>query len=562
MAHLNPKTLSVLSALLLWSSGCPGAGTKTEPTTTDSETTSTTTTQTSPTATLTQAGVQTCANPEARAAGFFERRSSAGLEASVSKLWGGGAILGDFKGDGTLQMVLTGEENLQFWSVIPGNTPAEVEFEEDAALRFLATSFGYNVGGTAIDYDADGDLDLFLTRWKLPNLLLNNDGTGHFTNATPAAMEAHHLHSQSGSWGDFDSDGDLDLFVGNYGLKPASFDDPDMPPAHPSELYENLGNGIFADISDQLPDEARDGYTFSSGWYDVDGDHAPELFIANDFGKVRPSVLVRYQDGAFVVDTGFHPNFEDMGMGVADLNGDEVPDFLMSSWKSASFMQSGEAIGAPNTWIESGDATGLTVDVDNQNHVYGWGADWADFDNDADLDALVLFGFWSTYDGPGDPDQQFDGFWEQTAPGQFEKRAAASEWQLNDSGHGRGFATGDFNQDGYLDIIKREVGANSPLYLSRCGDKHWLHVSLRHPGPNTRGIGAKVAVEANGTRQIRWITAGSTGLYGGQPPEAHFGLDTNDTIDRIEVTWPDGSQDVFDNIPSSQRVAIERLPQL
>ncbi|NCG19334.1 MAG: hypothetical protein GWP91_10035, partial [Rhodobacterales bacterium] len=373
--------------------------------------------------TLVQWGVQTCINPEARSTGNFERRQAEALESSTARTWGGGAILGDFIGDGTLQMVLTGENKNQFWSVQPGATPADVEFIEEGAQRFLGPAFRYTVGGTAVDYDGDGDLDLFLTRWGAGNLLLKNDGTGYFDNATPPAMTAYNLRSQSGSWGDFDGDGDLDLFVGNYGITPEHYDDPDMIPGEPAELYENLGDGTFADISSRLPTEAHEGYTFSSGWYDLDGDLQPELIIANDFGKVRPTVVIHYQDGQFTADTSLHPDAEDMGMGVADLNDDEIPDFLFSSWKTSYSMQSTVFNDAPEIWLDATDASGLTVDTENRYQVYGWGSDWADLDNDADLDAIVLFGFWSTYDLGNDPQVQVDGLWEQIAPGQFENRA-------------------------------------------------------------------------------------------------------------------------------------------
>jgi len=328
-----------------------------------------------------------------------------------------------------------------------------------------------------------------------------------------------------------------------------------MGPADPAELYRNDG-GTWTDISATLPQEAHEGYTFSSGFYDVNDDRRPELFIGNDFGKIRPSVLL-WNDGSggFTADLNWHPGWEDMGMGVADLNGDQKPDFLMSSWKSVSLVVSGDAVGLPGTWIND---LSIVADPDNRNQVYGWGSDFGDIDNDSDLDAVVLFGYWSTYDNPGDPDVQVDGLWLQGADGTFEQVQANPEWSINDKGHGRGFILADVNNDGWLDVIKREINAPSPLYLSQCGTEAWARVSLRAPAPNTHAIGATVQVVVNGQTQTRWIHTGSSGMYAGQPPEAHFGLGSAAQIDSLIVTWPDGTRDTFTDLEPRQRFVVTR----
>jgi enediyne biosynthesis protein E4 len=523
-------------------------------TTTGTTTTTTTTTTLTAPATMTQAGVIACADPSARSLGSFERRTAPALPNSGTYLWAAGVISVDFNGDGTMDLYVPGETSHQLWLTTHGTTPMDVTFNDVGVDWVGGLDLDFSVGGTAADLDSDGDMDLVISRWERPNSLLQNEGT-HFVDITPPAMLARSHKTQSASLADADGDGDLDLFFGNYGNTPETYDDPTMAAAEPSELYRNDGTG-WTDMSDRLGLAVDDAYTFSSGWYDLNGDGLPELMVANDFGKIRPSVLMtNLGDFNFSHNVDWHPNWEDMGMGVADVNGDEQPDVLLSTWKNVDVMTQ-IATNDDLIWAQAGSTWGFYADFDNRNQAYGWGSDWADFDNDADLDALVLFGHWDAYDGTQNPELQTDAFYEQTSPLVFEQKG--SEWGLNDQGPGRGFVTSDLNGDGWLDIAKRQPGQQTPLYLARCGIEDWVRVQLRAPAPNTRAIGAKVRVTHGDKTQIRWITAGSTGMYGGQPPEAHFGLGATASLDKVEVIWPDGAISTFEDVATNQLLTIER----
>ncbi len=506
--------------------------------------------------------VQECVAPGLRSDRHFDRRIGGEQPMQEANLVGGGLIVDDFDGDGLLDLFLPSEQTVQLWY---GSGDGGFD-ETDSALTGIDLSNA--VGGSAVDYDADGDLDLFVLRWEQPNALLSNEGGRSWIEvAASVGLGDTALKSQSGSWADIDADGDLDLFVGSYGewtivdVNTPGSDCSDHV-AEPAELYRNEGDGTFTDISDLLPDEVHDGYSFMSGWYDLDGDSYPELFSVHDDGGCAPSVLVDNEGGKSLsvdVESGFHPRSHDMGMAVADLNGDELPDFLLTSWKDIAYVESQQVpVGANGVvWAEPADDLGLVpkYGVGTAEQVYGWGAEFGDVDNDTDHDAVMVFGFWSTYDGA--PLNQRDGLWLQDG-GQFDNVAQADQWQVNDLGISRGVVLADVNNDGWLDMVRRQLNGPTLMDLSRCGEESWLRVRLEAPGANPRAIGAMVRVTVAGESQVRWLHSGSSGLYSGSPLEVHFGLGSAESIDRLDVVWPDASMTSFADVTPRQQLVVRR----
>lgn len=494
-----------------------------------------------------------CAEPDRRTERHYDRLELPGTVTGTSGLIGVGVVAADFDGDGWPDLFLPGQTESQLFRGTGDPTAPFADHSDWLADLDLDLA----VGGTAVDLDEDGRLDLVVTRWQHPNLLLRNAGD-RFEDITPGPWSAVAWRTQSATAADLDNDGDLDLFFGSYGDRPVNSNDPDMAPADPAELYRNDGGGSWTDLSATLSPEVHDAYTFAAGFYDVDGDGVLEGFLANDFGLVRPSVRLDNL-GALQLqaDTSWHPESEDMALGAGDVNRDGVPDFLITSAVEILVLQSGEASGVPGRWVESGGAWGIRVEPVDKNQYFGWGADWGDLDNDADLDAVALFGHWSDWPTVTG---QLDAVWVQVAsdPPLFEERAADPLWSLDDDGPGRGLALVDLNRDGWLDVAKREVGEDHVVHLSRCGTEHWLEVDLRAPPPNTHGVGAVVTVEVDGSRQTRWITAGGSGLFGGGPPIAHFGLGSAAIVDSVEILWPDGHLDRFEAVPSSRRLTASR----
>ncbi|MFT4624317.1 MAG: hypothetical protein ACI8PZ_002976 [Myxococcota bacterium] len=472
-----------------------------------------------------------CADPVLRAAlGPLEVISLGERPVSTRHVWGGGLVGGDLDGDGAFELLLPTETGVD-WLEWDGTQLASVSAAPDVDLSM-------GVGGTPADIDGDGDLDLVLTRWGARNRLLRNDA-GVFVDATEGSgLRDESLWSMSAGFGDLDGDGDLDLAIGNYGETPWF----DVDNGQPSRLYLNDGDGTFTDASDRIAPWG-DGWTFNLTWQDVDGDRWPELLVLNDNANASESRVLHNERGVLVdaPNLGFFPDYDSMGQGVGDLNGDGVPDFVHTTFAWLQLRESLPADTVVGTqWIDVGPARGLEHDS-NRGQYFGWGTDLVDLDHDGDLDVPMVYGFWDTYpvgaQGLPEEDWYHDALFLDDG-GTY--RDAAAEWGFDSPAAGRGLLVADVDDDGWLDLVKRQLDGPDLLYRARCGDAAWLAVRLHAPPPNTHAVGAEVRVDAGGVRRTRWVGAGSTSLFTGGPPEAWFGLGDTDTA-TLTVVWPDST---------------------
>lgn len=500
---------------------------------------------------LRTSGPVVCASPEDREEARFDRWQAPVPENSSIWLWAGGVVVVDLNDDGRLDVVSPTEPGLRAYEQTPVGTFREVEDYPSRAA--LAT------GGSVADYDGDGDLDLYITRYAAENELLRNDGDGRFTDVTAeAGVGAGRYRSMSSAWSDIDRDGDLDLIVGNYGW----FDETGVVeteafgPGHPSYLYENLGDGTFADQSDQFPDSVHDGFTYVAGVHDLDTDGWPDLYFVNDFGVAYPNRLLWNEGGTFVADegaAGLDLAMTGMGLGVGDLNGDGWLDLMVPEWNRIRYLLSSQTLGM---WIDyAQDRTMVNNRLMGQ--VVGWGASFADMDNDGDLDAPVAYGrVRYTNERWENPVVQPDALFVQQEDGSFDDEAAT--WGIDDGGVGRGFAVVDLNEDGWLDLVKRDLDGPDVFYQARCGEAAWLKVRLRGEGMNTFAVGARVVLESEGQVWTRTVTAGGTNYGSSGPPELHFGLGERPGVERMTIHWPNGRDDVFEEVETRQTLTVRQ----
>jgi hypothetical protein len=508
---------------------------------------------------LIEGGQQVCADPSRRDALRYDRRQTPRSQpVGEPNLIGGAIAIEDYDLDGHLDIFMPGETQHEFrWGT------GQDYVADEAVLAGL--DLAMSTGATNVDLDADSDPDVLVIRWERPPVLLRNNGDRTFTDITAqSGLGAYQTKAQSASWADIDGDDDLDLFIGSYGIRteidvnepePDCVTDrePDLP-----QLWRNEGDGTFSDISGLLPPQVGEGYIFMSGFYDLDDDGFPELFTAHDDGLCAPSLLLDNVGGeSFVVDEGsaFHPASHDMGMAVGDLNGDELPDFALTSFEVLPVLESTRSGLGDNgaIWIDSAAARGISL---VQGQAYGWGTEFGDLDNDADLDLVATFGYWDYYDGSLDPREQPDGLWLQGSDGLFGQ--VAPEWRVADTGYSRTVVMADLNRDGWLDMAKRVLDAPTLMDLSRCGTESWLLVRLQDEGANRNGIGARIIARSEGEKQVRWMQSGSSGMYSGSPLEVHFGLGQAETVD-LEIVWPDGERTPLDGVPTRQGVTVRRI---
>jgi len=506
-----------------------------------------------PRMTVTTSGPIVCVDPAAREEAYFDEVLAPGENEKPAWFWGGGILTGDLDGDGHFEIILPGFYRTDLYRGQPGGGFAL----DDTALQGLPVAAAS--GGSFADYDGDGDLDVLITRFRQSNTLLRNDDGVLVDVSTAAGLPQDKRRTMGSSWGDLDGDGDLDLFLGNYGYIDQESDDPDheaFEPAEPSWLLLNDGDGTFTDVSERLPQQVHDGYTFTGGFLDVDRDGDEDLYVVNDFGNSFPNVLLQNQgDGTLVLgdQLGLDIAMTGMGLGVGDLNGDGFPDMAMTAWNGNWLVES--ALDG-TLWVDFSDAVGFENDLTRTQKV-GWGVELVDMDNDGDLDAPMAYGYLdSTYQAST---RQPDALYLQTDDGTFVDVGPA--WGLNHPTIGRGFAAVDANDDGWIDIIKRDLEGPTIYAASRCGTASWLRVRLHQPtGMNRFAVGAHVRVVTGSSTQERTVFAGTINHASGGPPEVHFGLGGNDLVDRIEVTWPDGTVDTMaqlDGAPIAARQILD-----
>jgi hypothetical protein len=406
-------------------------------------------------------------------------------------------------------------------------------FENDGHGRFSDRSAESGIvpdilarGLAAADYDADGDLDVYLSCWTAANVLLRNDGGFHFTDVTAVAGVGHVGLGSGCTWGDYDGDGWLDLYVSDYGL------------GMPNRLYRNRGDGSFVDVADTLSVTSL-RRTMQALFVDYDGDADADLYVANDLlGGVCPKCcneLYRNDGGHFTLvpaETGANACLNSMCIAVGDVDNNLALDmfFTDDSLPPGNILILNQGDG---TFIDASTQAGI-----NPRGLIGWGGTFFDYDNDGYEELFV------TYNSA--PNQFFEN------DGEFPLLDVAPWLGLDDPGQSYCTALADVDADGDPDLALWNRQENLRLYINNEGQKRrWVKFSVVGEGPNTMGIGATVTINAGGRRQIRHLMAGNN-FKGQDSSELHFGLNTARTVDEILVVWPDGTTRRLTNYAGNQ----------
>ncbi|MBT4501743.1 MAG: T9SS type A sorting domain-containing protein [Gemmatimonadetes bacterium] len=390
-------------------------------------------------------------------------------------------------------------------------------------------------GGTIFgDYDNDGDLDVFTTvgswsvDWAGPNTLLRND-RGVFTDVTAEAGLTEELTSDNAIWLDFDADGFLDLYVGNLGA-------PDIR----NTLYRNNGDGTFSDATEaagllqQLHSEAggSNGGMVAS---DFNGDGWPDLYLAVFAGPNH--FFVNDGTGRFEkVESGDTADESEVyGLAVGDIDNDGDLDVFQPGGGSGSeLFRSQMLLNLGGSFLDVLEAVGLTRL--SAEHLLGAGM--ADIDNDGDVDFFTSTAFGGPF------------LFANNGDGTFEN---ASD-RLGYSEHGWNLALGDFDLDGFVDVLGDGRAVRARLHHNLTNDNHWIQVELAGRESNRRGIGARVSCVAGELRQMREVLGGQG--YAQDNQVAHFGLGQQTLVERLEVRWPSGKTDVLENIPADLYIRV------
>ena len=521
----------------------------------------------------------------------------------------------------------------------PGVVFTDVHAEAGVGFRYTFGDFAYDnilessgSGVTVFDYDGDGDLDLYLLQGTyledvsdpkgrvfagVPNELYRNDGGGRFSEVGRAAGLDDRRWSMAATPLDHDGDGDLDLFVLNYG---------------PNALYRNNGDGTFTDVAERIglrgPERLNGFVKWSVGaavWdYDRDGDAdlmvcnflafdpyllssaTPHLMPHPNEYRGQASMLLRREaDGGYTDVTeplGLHrPESKCMGLSVWDADGDEDLDLFQGNDHQANFLFRNDGAGR---LVDVGLGAGVAVNDDGlpTGSMHGT---VGDFDGDGVADLLVVdlrhgalyrgvggglyrdvtaaSGVKAAFDGKGawaaafldyDNDGDLDLFsangtadvlelqppllLDNDGAGRFSDEGGQHGAYFRGKRSGRGAAVWDYDDDGDLDVVVSHVDLEATVALLRNDGgnaAHWIGVRLVGTKGPASAIAATVTVTAGGRTRVR-INQPATSYLSSSDPRVHFGLGDARRVDRLHVRWPDGTSQTVRDLRADRYVTV------
>ena len=412
---------------------------------------------------------------------------------------------------------------------------------------------GYGMGAVAADADGDGDQDLYVLNYG-PNVFYRNDGGGKFTDVTaelglagPERLNGQVKWSVNGLFLDYDRDGDLDLYVANYLAFDPTYVDPNLPEEYPyagpqsyggqaSLLYRNDGER-FTDVTQEVGLLRADGKTIGANFADFDGDGVMEIFEAVD--DMQNYLFHGRADGTFeeiaqvagAAFDGTGKSSASMHPSIGDFDGDGDFDVFVPDLEFGCLYRNEGGMSFQPATAAHGLNPGLKAS--------GWGSSFADFDNDGDLDLMIVFGG-AFFADAGELDRLFlnDG------TGQFTDATADVGGYFETRNTGRGLACGDFDGDGDLDFAingKDVDGVPNVVLNDLPAGNHWLFVKLTGTRSNRDGIGARLELTAGGKTQVRRV-AGSDAYLSQGDRRVHFGLGSETGIEKLRVLWPSGAE--------------------
>jgi enediyne biosynthesis protein E4 len=485
-----------------------------------------------------------------------------------------GAAFFDYDNDGWLDiLVLTGSRF--------GDPPADAsqrlyKNNRDGTFTDVTKASGlfrtgYQYGVTIGDYNNDGFEDIFITGWE-QNVLYRNNGDGTFTDVTGEAglRNAAPRFGSGCTFLDYDRDGRLDLFVSNY----VTFDAEKVPrtgtsgscnfPGAPNgvfcgprglpygrhSLYHNNGDGTFSDVTERSGiGKTPGGFGLTAISADFDNDGWPDIYVACDS---TPSLLFRNNHDGTFTEQGLEcgvalsdDGMEQAGMGIAagDLKLSGNLDIVKTHFSSDT----------PGLYINNGKGSFRDVTMRSglgvETRYVSWGIAIADLDNDGAPDIFWVTG--GIYPEVRESYHTPRVVFRNLGNGQFEELLGQAGSGVEAAHSSRGCATGDFDNDGDVDILV--VNHNEPPSLLRndvSGDAHWIKVKLRGVDSNRSAIGARVTVRYGDRVQAQELMAQSSYLSCNDS-RLHFGLGTATRVD-IEIRWPLGKIEMLSGVPSDQ----------
>ena len=501
---------------------------------------------------------------------------------------GGGIAVGDVNNDGLLDLYLSGTQ---------AHTPnrlflnkGDLRFEDVSASAGVDDSLGVRYGVVSVDIDGDGWLDLYVNKQDHPNTLFINNRDGTFTERAKEFGLDFCCSSTQTAFFDYDRDGDLDAYIGlNGDARGQDYTNKGLN----DKFFRNNGDGTFTDVTEEagLYDE---GYALSTTVGDVNNDGWPDIYVTNDF--VWHDVLyINNQDGTFTEATKTvmkHTTEFGMGSDIADFNNDGLLDIIAVDMLPEDHWRKMSHMGSQNSFSPLFDSTQMmrnTLQLNRGDGMFSeisqlagidetdwsWSPLFADYDHDGFVDLFITNGYKRDV-----TNKDVIEFFSRQAPiallkrvpsiklqnyayknmGDLTFKKVSVDWGIGDFVNSNGGIYADLDNDGDLDLIINNIDTLSTIYRNNAtelGKGNWLQVKLEGSGMNTSGIGARVQIHYDKTSQIREFSA-TRGYLSSTQDNLHFGIGDVSLIDRLLVTWPDGSAQVLENIGTNQVITLKQ----
>ncbi len=430
---------------------------------------------------------------------------------------------------------------------------AFTDVTEEAGVGDLSFSFG----ASAADIDNDGDLDLYVLNYG-PNVLYRNNGDGTFTDISRSSGLDDPHWSLSAPWLDYNGDGYLDVYVCNYleydlgafsaYYRADNFPGPLSYKGQPDFLYRNNGDGTFTDVTRETGLWNPEGRGMSATAVDLDNDGLLDIFVTND--AMANDYFRNQGDGTFVNEAlPLGLAFGEGGQGVSSMGPDFADvnrDKLLDVF--IPDMDYGCLMLHRRDYFEDVTARAGVAQVCGQ--YTGWGSVLFDYDNDGLVDIFVANGN-AHHEFPEE-----DVLLRNNGDGTFSDVARASGDYFSEKWVGRGVACADLDNDGDLDLIVVNLNSEAKILRNDGGNRnHWLMVRPKLAKEKRDAVGSRVTIVAGGQTQFRDAVP-VRGYLSQMDPRVHFGLGGVSMVERVEVRWPDGSKTVLTDVPADQVLEV------
>jgi hypothetical protein len=447
-----------------------------------------------------------------------------------------GVAFGDADGDGDADLLVA-------------NTINYPEFlyrnDGDRFVQVMETApslaGGYTEGVNWVDFDNDGDLDIFAARARGANSLYRNEGDWTFVEQEAGDLSNDHSSSSMACWADLDRDGWLDVFVVNRG-------------GEIDALYRNLEGRSFARVDSNVVARAG-GDGRSCVFADLNGDGNPDLYVGNFVdSSTEPATKQRnylyFNQGDFrftEILEGHAVESRALTYGVSATDADNDGDLDLFVTNIGSDDHNRLYLNNGDGMLDLYDA-GLSTPFSTPSKGHTWG----DFDLDGDIDVAIANGTEGT-------EHVRNELYLNDGAANF--TAVTGESFVTSAQISAGIAWSDIDADGDLDLYVANWGdgdQDNAMYENHAAGA-WLKVSLAGSESNRMAIGARVSITTRvgglRSRQFRWLGA-TTGYASQNEPVVHFGLGGATLIEQIVIDWPSGQRDTFEDVTANQHLLL------